>query len=116
MPTGKKPLAPKPPVATPTKPPPLPAAAKAPLPLQVQRVVAGMVAGLSSAQGSIGALRRMLHFGLTVLLGVAAASGVSAASNLALRALIVAAFLSVGATLRYLLGAALSWGFRRAAR
>src|SRR5207245_10643607 len=86
------------------------------LPLQVQRVVAGMVAGLSSAQGSIGALRRMLHFGLTVLLGVAAASGVSAASNLALRALIVAAFLSVGATLRYLLGAALSWGFRRAAR
>ena len=86
------------------------------LPGQVQRVVAGLIAELSSAQRAINAVRRALHSGATVLLGVAAAGGVYTVSDLAFQVLIVAAFLLAGAILRRLLGVAISWALRRAAR
>jgi hypothetical protein len=86
------------------------------LPLQVQRMAAGLVAELSSAQRSIDALRRTVHSGATVLLGGIAAGGAYAVSDLVFQALIVAAFLSAGAMLRRLLGFAISWALRRAVR
>ena len=86
------------------------------LPLQVQRVVAGLIAELSSAQRSIDAVRRTLHSGIAILLAGVAAGGVFATSDLILQALIVAALLSTGAMLRRLLGVAISWALRRAAR
>jgi hypothetical protein len=86
------------------------------LPGQVQRVVAGLIAELSSSQRAINAVRRALHSGATVLLGVAAAGGVSAASDLVLQALIVTAFLSTSAMLRRLIAVAISLALRRAAR
>jgi hypothetical protein len=79
-------------------------------------VVAGLIAELSSAQRSIDAVRRTLHSGIAILLAGVAAGGVSATSDLILQALIVAALLSTGAMLRRLLGVAISWALRRAAR
>jgi hypothetical protein len=86
------------------------------LPAQLQGVVTGIIAGLSSAQRRIDAVRRMVHFAVAVLLGGCGVGGASAAPDLAHGALVMVVFLAAGAAMRMLRGPVLAFVLRRAAR